>query len=156
MSKSRHSGAPEAPLVSITKTSRAAWVRLLLFVLFVAAGLGLTLDLPSIPIVANPPPPGVYSGPRLAVFTHLLAPDGAFLVGDDGLWVDPLTLRPGDQFVQRHRFAVPVDAPDGPYSVELGLYDPKSGQRRSVLDAAGNPVADYVLIRGDQRSSPMP
>jgi 4-amino-4-deoxy-L-arabinose transferase-like glycosyltransferase len=115
-----------------------------------------TLDLPQIPVVANPPPPGVYSGPRLAAFTHLLAPDGAFLVGDDGLWVDPLTLRPGDQFVQLHRFAVPVDAPDGPYAVELGLYDPKTGQRWSVLDAAGEPIADRVFIMGDQGDSPIP
>jgi hypothetical protein len=115
-----------------------------------------TLDLPPMPIVANPPPPGVYSGSRLAVFTHLLASDGAFLVGDDGLWVDPLTLRPGDQFVQLHRFAVPVGAPDGPYAVELGLYDPKTGQRRSVLDAAGEAFADHVLIGEDQHGSPMP
>jgi CubicO group peptidase (beta-lactamase class C family) len=35
--------------------------------------------------------------------------DGAFLTGDDGLWVDPLTLRDGDVFLQRH--ALP--APDG-------------------------------------------
>jgi hypothetical protein len=45
------------------------------------------LELIPRPVVANPPPPGVYSGPRLAVFTHLLAEDGAHIAGDDGLWV---------------------------------------------------------------------
>ncbi|TEU10338.1 MAG: glycosyltransferase family 39 protein, partial [Anaerolineales bacterium] len=104
------------------------------------------LDLPPMPIVANPPPPGVYSGPRLAVFTHLLAADGTFLAGDDGLWVDPLTLRPGDRFVQAHRLAPPHNAPAGPYTLELGLYDPLNGERWAVLDSAGQPVADRVLL----------
>ena len=104
------------------------------------------LDLPPMPIVANPPPPGVYSGPRLAVFTHLLAADGTFLAGDDGLWVDPLTLRPGDRFVQVHRLAPPHNAPAGPYTLELGLYDPLTGKRWAVLDSAGQPVAGRVLL----------
>jgi len=104
------------------------------------------LDLPPIPIVAHPPPPGVYSGPRLAAFAHLLAVDGTFLVGDDGLWVDPLTLRPGDRFIQAHRFALPPDAPAGPYTLEVGLYDPLDGQRWAVLDAAGQPVADRIFL----------
>jgi 4-amino-4-deoxy-L-arabinose transferase-like glycosyltransferase len=103
------------------------------------------LDLPPVPIVANPPPPGVYSGPRLKVFAHLLAADGTQVAGDDGLWVDPLTLRPEDCFVQVHRFAV---SGDGPYAVRLGLYDPKPGEemRWDVLDEAGRPIADHVLI----------
>jgi len=104
------------------------------------------LDLPPIPIVANPPPPGVYSGPRLAVFAHLLAADGTFLAGDDGLWVDPLTLRAGDRFIQAHRLAPPRDAPAGPYSLELGLYDPLTGERWAALDSAGQPAADCVLL----------
>jgi 4-amino-4-deoxy-L-arabinose transferase-like glycosyltransferase len=106
------------------------------------------LDLPSMPIVANPPPPGVYSGPRLKVFAHLLAADGAQVADDDGLWVDPLTLRPGDRFVQVHHFTLPPDAPAGPYAVRLGLYDPKPGEemRWDVLDDTGQPASDHVLI----------
>ncbi len=104
------------------------------------------LDLPPIPIVANPPPPGVYSGPRLAVFIHLLDADGTSLAADDGLWVDPLTLRPGDQFVQIHRFTLPHDA--RAYTLELGLYDPLTGERWAVLDAEGRPVADHLLLPG--------
>ena len=106
------------------------------------------LDLPPTPVIANPPPPGVYSGPRLKVFAHLLAADGEQVTGDDGLWVDPLTLQPGDYFLQVHRFTLPPDAPAGPYGVRLGLYDPKPGEemRWDVLDDAGEPVADYVLV----------
>jgi 4-amino-4-deoxy-L-arabinose transferase-like glycosyltransferase len=106
------------------------------------------LDLPPMPVVANPPPPGVYSGPRLKVFAHLLAADGTQVAGDDGLWVDPLTLRPGDYFMQAHRFELPPDAPAGPYTVRLGLYDPKPGEemRWDVLDEAGRPIADHVSI----------
>ncbi len=97
------------------------------------------LDLPPLPLVSNPPPPGVYAGPRLYVFAQLLGPDGAFLVGDDGLWVDPLTLRGGDAFLQRH--ALP--APDGAEAaaVLFGLYDPFTGER--ILTMYG---ADHVRL----------
>jgi hypothetical protein len=90
------------------------------------------LDLPPIPVVAQPPPPRTYSGPRLAVFAHLSDIDGRMLASDDGLWVDPLTLRPGDRFVQIHRFPVPDGASTGPYTLELGLYDPKTNERWSA------------------------
>lgn len=106
------------------------------------------LELIPRPVVANPPPPGVYSGPRLAVFTHLLTKDGAHITGDDGLWVDPHTLQPGDRFIQVHRFNLPAEAPAGPYTVRLGLYDPKPGEgkRWKVWGDAGEPIADHVLI----------
>ncbi|MCX7683490.1 MAG: glycosyltransferase family 39 protein, partial [Anaerolineae bacterium] len=81
------------------------------------------LDLPPMPIIAHPPPPGVYSGPRLVIFTHLLSAEGNFIAGDDWLWVDPLTLQPGDIFVQLHRLIPPSDAPAA-HTFELGLYDP--------------------------------
>jgi 4-amino-4-deoxy-L-arabinose transferase-like glycosyltransferase len=104
------------------------------------------LELPPLPIVANPPPPGVYNGPRLAVFTHLLAADGAFIAGDDGLWVDPSTLWPGDRFIQVHRFSLPPGAPPGGYMLEVGLYDPLTEERWALLDAGGQAVADYLLL----------
>ncbi|MBN1177900.1 MAG: glycosyltransferase family 39 protein [Anaerolineae bacterium] len=103
------------------------------------------LDLPPMPLVANPPPPGVYSGPRLAVFAHLLAPDGTLVAVDDGLWVDPAAVWEGDRFVQVHRFALPADAPAGPYALEVGLYDPRTGERRAVLGADGRVIGDRVV-----------
>jgi hypothetical protein len=98
------------------------------------------------PIVANPPPPGIYSGPRLAVFVHVLTADERFVTGDDGLWVDPLSLKPGDCFSQVHFLAPPVDGPDGPYFLELGLYDPMTGERRRVLNLKGHRGGDRVLL----------
>jgi hypothetical protein len=104
------------------------------------------LDLPSFPIVANPPPPTVYSGPRLAVFSHLLDEHGTPLASDDGLWVDPLTLRTGDRFIQLHRLSIPADAPEDPYTLELGLYDPKTGERRKIQDSRNQRHTDRFLL----------
>ncbi|MBN2392635.1 MAG: glycosyltransferase family 39 protein [Anaerolineae bacterium] len=87
------------------------------------------LPLPPEELIPNPPPPGVYNGPRLSVFAHLSAADGDFVTSDDGLWVDPYTLHVGDQIVQVHHFAPPEDAPDGPRILSLGLYDPLTGER---------------------------
>ncbi len=104
------------------------------------------LQLPPMPLVANPPPPGIYAGPRLAVFAHLLAADGTLVAGDDGLWVDPLTLRPGDRFIQIHHFAWPAQPLPGSYTVEMGLYDPFNGERwlaRSETDLTGS---DHIVF----------
>ena len=90
------------------------------------------LQLPEMPLISNPPPPGVYAGPRLAVFAQLLDSDDTFLTGDDGLWVDPQTLRAGDVFLQRHF----LTAPDGtaPAAIAFGLYDPMTGERLETFD----------------------
>jgi hypothetical protein len=95
------------------------------------------LDLPPNPLLSKPPPPGVPSGPRLAIFAHLIDADGAYVTGQDGLGVDPYTLQPGDRFVHLHRLTLPLDrlravpieqSQDG-YRVRLGLYDPRTGER---------------------------
>ena len=91
------------------------------------------LPLPSEELIANPPPPGVYNGPRLSVFAHLIAEDGAFLAGDDGLWVNPYSLRTGDRIVQVHRFSVSGDARNGAH-LAVGLYDPLTGERWLLPD----------------------
>lgn len=85
------------------------------------------LDLPPFQLISNPPPPGVDARPRLLVFAQLLAADGRFLGGDDGLWVDPYSLQPGDIFLQQHRLAPPADAL--PAVAAFGLYDPVTGAR---------------------------
>ncbi|MCP4425853.1 MAG: phospholipid carrier-dependent glycosyltransferase [Chloroflexi bacterium] len=89
--------------------------------------VGRKLELPDMPLISNPPPPGVYAGSRLRVFGQLWDADGNFLKGDDGLWVDPITLRPGDIFVQRHWLS-PPDGVGGETAV-FGLYDPMTGER---------------------------
>lgn len=85
------------------------------------------LVLPVMPLISNPPPPGVYSGPRLAAFGQLWDSEGNFLAGDDGLWVDPYTLQVDDLFLQQHR---PQVAPGvGVWTAVFGLYDPMTGAR---------------------------
>lgn len=100
------------------------------------------LQLPEMPLISNPPPPGVYAGARLAVFAQLLDGDGNLLAGDDGLWVDPETLHDGDVFVQRHYLA----APDGanPTAVAFGLYDPMTGERWLTIDGV-----DRIILELD-------
>ncbi len=86
--------------------------------------------LPAFTLVSNPPPPGVETRPRLAVFVHWLDASGAFVDGDDGLWVDPYSLQAGDMFLQFHRLHT-LQA-DADYQLQLGLYDPVTGDRVSL------------------------
>ena len=97
------------------------------------------LDLPEQEIISNPPPPGVYAGPRLLVFAQLLDADGNFLAGDDGLWVDIYSLQSGDVFKQQHRFVLP-EGVAGETAV-FGLYDPMTGTR--ILTET---VQDHVTV----------
>ncbi len=90
------------------------------------------LQLPGMPLISNPPPPGVYSGLRLAVFAQLLDASGNFLSGDDGLWVDAETLRDGDVFLQRHYLIDGAGAV--PAAISFGLYDPMTGERWLTID----------------------
>jgi len=92
------------------------------------------LQLPPLPLISNPPPPGVYNGPRLLVFVQLQDEAGQFLAGDDGLWVDPQTLHPGDRFVQLHRLPPPADL--GAAQLAFGLYDPLTGARVRTVGGA--------------------
>jgi hypothetical protein len=97
------------------------------------------LTLPPIPLISNPPPPGVYAGPRLSVFTHLLSNDAQFLAGDDGLWVDPTTLYEGDIFIQQHK----LPPPDTNQLMVFGLYDPMTGER--ILTEDGRDSVTVVI-----------
>lgn len=90
------------------------------------------LDLPPMPLISNPPPPGVYAGPRLLVFAHLLDTENNLLTGNDGLWVDPATLYAGDTFIQQHRFELPAGQRTA--TAVFGLYDPMTGERILTTD----------------------
>lgn len=99
------------------------------------------VTLPPLPIVSKPPPPGVYDGPRLWVFAQLVDGAGNFLVGNDGLWVDPLTLQTGDLFWQQHWLRPPAGSL--PQTALVGLYDPLTGQR--IGDDSGRDVISFSL-----------
>ncbi|MCA9940176.1 MAG: glycosyltransferase family 39 protein [Anaerolineales bacterium] len=98
-----------------------------------------TLDLPPLPLISNPPPPGVYAGPRLWVFAQLVDGAGHFLSGDDGFWVDPQTLEVGDVFRQRHVLRPPEGTTAA--AVLFGLYDPLTGVR-----VRGNAGTDHIQL----------
>ncbi|MBN1874466.1 MAG: glycosyltransferase family 39 protein [Anaerolineae bacterium] len=89
----------------------------------------VTLPLPPEKLIAYPPPPGVYNGPRLKVFTHLISATGEIITSDDGLWVNPYSLQPGDRVVQWHHFDLTGISTANPYQVAIGLYDPLTGER---------------------------
>ena len=102
------------------------------------------LILPPKPLISNPPPPGVYSGPRLLAFAQLWDEADRFLAGDDGLWVDPYTLQPGDIFVCRER-RVNVSHRDDQIvnrqAVDGGLIQRDVVQARAAFRYAGHVVA---------------
>ncbi len=82
------------------------------------------------PSVASPPFPAF-------IFLHLLDANGALVAGSDRFDADAFTLQPGDRYWQRHTF----DAPAGSYTLEIGLYDPTTGER--YLTAEGR---DAVML----------
>jgi len=96
-----------------------------------------------------------------AVFVHLLgetfnAEQGNFLWGQhDGQPVDgarPLpSWTPGEAIIDRHCFEVARAAPDGDYFIEVGLYDPTSGQRLPVTSGG---EGDRIILTQARVASP--
>ncbi len=93
---------------------------------------------------------------RYKAFTHLLgdtfnAAAGNFLWGqvdrEPAANTRPTTTWRADEVIV-DEYAIPVaaDAPPGPYRIEIGLYDPLTGERLPVLGAAGTPSADHVIL----------
>jgi acetyl-CoA carboxylase beta subunit len=93
-------------------------------------------------LVSNPPPPGIYNGPRLVAFGQLLDSEDNFLAGDDGLWVDVYSLQPGDVFLQQHRPFIGEGRQ--PAAVLIGLYDPLTAER--ILTEDGR---DHIRLELD-------
>lgn len=78
--------------------------------------------------------------PGLAVFVQLLGPDGTLWGQRDA----PLpALGPGVDVADRHALAIPWGTPPGTYSLLVGLYDPRTGQRIPLGDGG-----DTVAIPG--------
>jgi len=67
------------------------------------------------------------------IFVHLLTPEGKYVVGFDGPPVNGFrpttTWQPGEQVVDRKGVMLPADMPGGIYALEVGLYDPATGER---------------------------
>ena len=76
--------------------------------------------------VVEPPMGASPESPPFPVFIFIhLNQNDKLVSGSDRFDVDAFTLQHGDQFSQRHTF----NAPGGTYSVNVGLYNPKTGAR---------------------------
>jgi len=84
------------------------------------------------------------------VFIHLLDGDETITGQGDGPPLEgsyPTSFwGVGETLTDRHRLRVHQDAPPGNHRIAVGLYDLNSGLRLPVLDAAGKPVGDRVLL----------
>ncbi len=90
--------------------------------------------------------------PDYTVFVHLLGPDG-LVHGQIDRWPVSGTRAtsgwaPGERIADPYVIQLPADAPAGDYQVEIGLYLLSTSERLSVLNAAGVPVDDRLLLRG--------
>jgi hypothetical protein len=84
------------------------------------------------------------------VFTHILRADGVQMAG----WDNPPcrttcpteTWRQGE--VIRDEYTVPTtrDWQAGEHTLEIGMYDPNTGERLKVLDEQGQPVGDRITL----------
>lgn len=82
------------------------------------------------------------------VFTHL---ESDRIWGQsDGVpdcWRCPTTeWRPGQVITDRRRIPLDPQIPAGPHPLLVGMYELESGQRLEVIDEAGNPQAQSVLL----------
>ena len=85
-----------------------------------------------------------------SVFIHLIEPDGTILAQDDqepAAGEHPTTSwLAGETITDAHIFAFPDTASSGPFGLEVGLYDPRTGQRLPFVDNEGNIIADHIVI----------
>ena len=85
-----------------------------------------------------------------AVFVHVLGPDGRVVAQHDsppGQGAAPTTgWVQGEYIDDEHPIDVPADLPPGQYQVEIGVYDPNTGVRLPVTDAAGQVQGDAILL----------
>lgn len=77
------------------------------------------------------------------IFVHLIDANGQLVAQSDQIpncGTRPTNKWPLDQPVQdRHLLQLPPDLPAGQYSLEVGLYEPRTGRRLDFLDGLGNP-----------------
>ncbi|UCC62484.1 MAG: glycosyltransferase family 39 protein [Anaerolineae bacterium] len=93
---------------------------------------------------------------RYKVFTHLLgevfnAESGSFLWGQQdnepvGGTRPTSGWRPGEVVVDGYAILLDRQAPAGRYALEIGLYDPATGERLPLLDGQGTSVADHLVL----------
>jgi 4-amino-4-deoxy-L-arabinose transferase-like glycosyltransferase len=73
---------------------------------------------------------------RLKMFLHVISDQGELIVGDDREDLNFATLSPGTSFWQISQLTLPEDLPPGRYQVEVGWYDPETGERLKRVDGS--------------------
>jgi len=81
----------------------------------------------------------------LSILAHLLNDAGQAIATGDGLGSPREQWHAGDVIVQRHKLAIPKDAPAGPYWAQTGVYSLADGARWAIVDQ-GIVVGDRVLL----------
>jgi 4-amino-4-deoxy-L-arabinose transferase-like glycosyltransferase len=86
--------------------------------------------------------------PSTRMFLHLVDPTTGRLVAQhDGLDAPMQFWRGGDAITQIHLLKVTVDALPGEYELRLGLYNPETSQRLTLVNGySDRPAADYVVL----------
>jgi 4-amino-4-deoxy-L-arabinose transferase-like glycosyltransferase len=83
----------------------------------------------------------------LSSFAHLLDRKSTVVGQYDGFDVPPYHWEPGAVIAQIYRFPVGQDAQPGAHWLEVGLYNPQTMERVPVVDDAGAPVSERLLLR---------
>jgi uncharacterized membrane protein len=85
-----------------------------------------------------------------SVFVHLLDSGGTVWVQQDGVprggTLPTTAWMQGEVVSDACRLQLPVDAPPGSYAIEVGIYDPATGQRLTALDPVRQFTGDFVLL----------
>jgi hypothetical protein len=74
--------------------------------------------------------------PRLKMFLHVLNEQGTVVVGADREDVNFATLSAGTSFWQISQLTLPGDLPTGQYQIEVGWYNPETGERLKRADGS--------------------
>ncbi len=84
------------------------------------------------------------------VFTHLIAADGFNRVGQDNppVWgTYPTTAwQAGEQVVDKYTLTIPAGSPPGDHRLRVGWYRSDTQARVPVLDTAGQPGDDHIVL----------
>jgi hypothetical protein len=83
---------------------------------------------------------------RLKLFLHVLNDKGEVIAGDDREDVNFATLKAGDDFWQFGQLILPNNVPPGQYQVEIGWYNPETGERLKRDDGSDRFLLDPIEV----------
>lgn len=84
--------------------------------------------------------------PRLKMFLHVLNNNGEVVVGDDRESISFGNLNTGDLFWQISLITLPQNLASGKYQVEVGLYNPDTGERLKLDDGSDHYMLEPIEV----------